>query len=92
MSQQCIHAVVTGIVQGVFFRDYTRRKAQELELTGWVKNLDDGCVEITACGDSQKVAIFSEWLWQGSPDSAVENVEWRDITLEDFDEFSILRD
>ncbi|MCX7785781.1 MAG: acylphosphatase [candidate division WOR-3 bacterium] len=50
-----IHIIVSGRVQGVFFRDFTRRKAQLLGLTGWVRNTDDGKVEIVAEGKKDKL-------------------------------------
>lgn len=70
--------VVTGRVQGVGFRAATRRKAQALGLTGWVRNRNDGAVEGLACGSDEKVMEqFHQWLRMGPPIARVERVEWR---------------
>jgi acylphosphatase len=66
---------VSGRVQGVFFRDSTRTQAGKLGINGYARNMPDGTVEVMACGDERSVAQLAEWLWQGSPMSAVENVE-----------------
>lgn len=74
-----IHAVVSGRVQGVCFRYYTRGKALELGLRGWVRNLADGRVELAATGDTSAMTAFRKWLWQGSPMSSVTEVETTDL-------------
>ena len=53
-EEKRVHIFVSGLVQGVFFRDSTRQKAQELGITGWVRNLIDGRVEIVAEGEKGK--------------------------------------
>ena len=69
------HVYVSGDVQGVFFRDSTREKAQQLGLSGWVKNLPDGRVEALFEGPSQKIREMVRWCEQGPPHARVENVE-----------------
>lgn len=64
-----VHIFVSGKVHGVFFRSETQAKAQELGLTGWVKNLADGRVEIVAEGEKEMVEKLVEWAKRG-PDSA----------------------
>lgn len=86
-----MHAVVTGKVQGVFFRDSTRKKAKQLNLTGWVKNCPDGSVELTASGERENVLALADWLWQGAPASEVADVNWSEVPLQNFDDFVILR-
>lgn len=61
---------VSGLVQGVGFRFFTRRQAQKLGLVGYVRNLDNGDVEIVAQGDSEQISKLTEWLEQGGPVSA----------------------
>lgn len=61
---------VSGLVQGVGFRFFTHRQAQKLGLVGYVKNLDNGEVEIVAQGDSEQISKLTEWLEQGGPVSA----------------------
>lgn len=70
----CIRCIVKGRVQGVFYRDTTRTKAHELDLTGHAYNLINGDVEVVACGDKKNVKKLQEWLWQGSPNSSVTDV------------------
>lgn len=65
---------VKGKVQGVFFRDYTKKKADQLGLKGTVQNMPDGSVKIIV-QDAPGVEEFIDWCWQGSPASEVEDVE-----------------
>jgi acylphosphatase len=66
---------ISGRVQGVYFRVYTRKAALGFGLRGWVKNLPDGRVEAVIEGEERKVEEMLEWCWQGSPSSKVEKVE-----------------
>lgn len=75
MSDKRVHAIVHGRVQGVFFRDYTRKKATELDLNGWVRNRPDGTVETVFEGESGKVEAMIRWLSTGSPHSEVTGIE-----------------
>ncbi len=89
----CIHAFISGKVQGVFYRDYTRRQAKSMRLTGWVKNLPDGRVEVIACGLHSVVMDFIEWLGQGSPQAKVSEVKWQETSLpKTFADFTIRYD
>jgi acylphosphatase len=72
---ECRHFRVTGRVQGVFFRDSTRQVAQNLELTGYARNMPDGSVEVLACGSSEALERLAEWLQSGPPSARVANVE-----------------
>ena len=65
----CRHCIVSGRVQGVFFRDTTRKMANQFGVTGYARNQADGTVAVLACGDATAVDALCEWLWQG-PDSA----------------------
>jgi acylphosphatase len=69
------HIRVSGQVQGVFFRDSTRRKAEELGLSGWVKNLPDGKVEAVFEGPSDSVRKMVRWCEEGPQQAWVENVD-----------------
>lgn len=84
------HFIVSGIVQGVFFRKYTQNKAHELQLRGAVRNLSDGTVEIWAKGKATDLASFERWLWQGSPQSKVRAVEVEEIEGKEWTDFRIL--
>ncbi len=69
------HVFVSGRVQGVFFRDYTRRMANKHGVTGWVRNLPDGRVEAIFEGEEEDVKKMIEWCHVGSPASRVDSVE-----------------
>jgi len=79
---KCAKILVSGRVQGVFFRDHTRRWATSLGLTGWAKNLLDGRVEILAEGDREKIQELYRLVQAGSPLSHVESAEllWQDYS------------
>ena len=67
--------LVSGRVQGVFFRASTRKRAQELGLRGHAINLRDGRVEVLAAGDAEAIDALAGWLREGPPDARVESVE-----------------
>ncbi len=71
----CRRSFVSGRVQGVFYRATCVRKAQEMGVTGFARNLADGRVEVLACGAAPLVDSFVQWLWEGSPASKVTAVE-----------------
>ncbi len=77
MADKRINAVVHGRVQGVFFRDYTRKEAVRLGLTGWVRNLATGSVETEFQGQEQQVESMLAWLSAGSPMARVSGVDWQ---------------
>lgn len=81
-----VHIFLSGSVQGVFLRNNTRRKANELLIFGWIRNLPDGRVEAILEGKKERIREILKWLKQG-PESAV--VEGMDIKWEENrDEFS----
>jgi len=75
----CRRSLVSGRVQGVFYRASCVRKAQSLGLTGYARNLADGRVEVLACGAEDAVAQLIAWLWEGSPASRVAGVETTNV-------------
>ena len=75
MGRRRVHAIVHGLVQGVFFRHHTSLKAEELELDGWVRNMPDQTVETVFEGESDAVSKMIEWLSTGSPHSQVTQVD-----------------
>ncbi len=66
---------VSGLVQGVGFRAYTQRVAESLGISGWVRNLPDGRVEVLAEGDEEVLCHFVKELWKGPRLSRVERLE-----------------
>ena len=70
----CRRFLVSGRVQGVWFRASTRQRAQELGLTGRAVNLADGRVEVIACGEAAALDALAAWLWHGPEMASVEDV------------------
>ena len=75
MLQKRIHIFVTGRVQGVFFRQSARVMAIKNNVNGWVRNLDDGRVEIIAEGKDQNLGNFANWCKTGPANSRVDEFE-----------------
>ncbi|MFB9867878.1 acylphosphatase [Vreelandella sulfidaeris] len=75
MADCCVCALVTGKVQGVFYRRATQEQALQQGITGHAKNLPDGRVEVLLCGHPDAVKRLSEWLWQGPDGAQVTHVE-----------------
>lgn len=75
MTTCCVRAVITGKVQGVWYRRATQEKALQHSLTGHAKNLPDGRVEVLLCGQPEAVKLVSQWLWEGSERAHVTHVE-----------------
>ena len=67
--------LISGRVQGVFYRASTREQAHKLKLTGHARNLPDGRVEVLACGDLMAIGNLEQWLWQGPMGAEVLDVE-----------------
>lgn len=86
----CIHCYVKGKVQGVWFRASTKDEALRLGLTGWVKNLPDGRVEVLACGNREQVEALREWLRQGPTLAKVEHVEVEELTPKHYSGFDVI--
>ncbi len=71
-------AIVSGIVQGVAFRAYTRSMARKLGVVGWVRNVPNGKVEVLMEGDEPDVAALAEWLKKGPSSAQVSEVKTYD--------------
>ena len=85
-----IHAFVSGMVQGVFFRSETRRIAKNLGVKGWVKNLLDGRVEVLAEGEKDKIDDLIDFLSQGPAAARVDKVDIeRQNYKDEFEDFTI---
>ena len=90
MEKARAHIFISGRVQGVFFRAYTERAAQERAIKGWVMNTHDGRVEAVLEGEKEKVEDMIRWCHQGSPHSRVKevSVDWEKYSGE-FKDFSV---
>jgi acylphosphatase len=82
IARRCL---VSGRVQGVFYRASTRARAETLGVTGHARNLADGRVEVLACGPDAAVETLCRWLWQGSPASSVSVVEVAEVAVASID-------
>jgi acylphosphatase len=82
--------IVSGRVQGVFFRDSTSRQAARLGVTGWVRNCDDGTVEAVFEGPEDAVTAAVGFMRVGPPHAAVEHVETFDEPAEGLSGFDVV--
>ena len=84
-----IHLIVTGKVQGVFFRDSTKRKALELKLKGYAKNLSNGTVEVIAQGEAEKIKELIVFIKNHPGYSKVKEVHAKEKEFENFEGFEV---
>lgn len=90
MATTRVHVIISGHVQGVFFRDRTQRQANARGVTGWVRNLPDGRVEALFEGDEAAVLQVVSWCHYGPPNAYVTDVESRsEAATGEFSSFSI---
>ena len=75
MSERALHARVRGRVQGVGFRWFVRERAVRLGLRGWVRNLEDGAVELMVAGDAQSLDLLRSALRKGPEGARVDEVQ-----------------
>jgi acylphosphatase len=73
--KSCVHVIISGRVQGVWFRASTKQKAKQLKLNGWVRNNPDGNVEAIFEGDDNLIKEMLNWCHHGPPLAKVNNVE-----------------
>ena len=90
MVQKRIHIFVTGRVQGVFFRQSTKVMAIKNNVKGWVRNLDDGRVEIIGEGEIQDIENLIQWCKTGPANSRVDEFELSEENVTDeFENFEV---
>lgn len=87
---KCAHLIVSGRVQGVFFRANVRSKANELGLKDYAKNLENGNVEVVAQGDEDKIKELVDFIKKGPGVAEVKGVEINHRQPENFKNFEIL--
>ncbi|MEJ5226546.1 acylphosphatase [Thermodesulfovibrio sp.] len=83
------HLLISGRVQGVFYRAFTREVAESLGLKGWVRNLRDGRVEAVFEGDEDKISIAIERCKEGPPYAKVDSIEITWDEAEGYTDFEI---
>jgi len=82
---------ITGTVQGIFFRKFIEERANELGIRGFVRNLDDGRVEVIIEGDEKKIEEMINICRQGSPHSTINNIKIQELKHQGFNSFKVLR-
>lgn len=91
MSQRAIRAFISGRVQGVNYRHSAQEHAKQWNITGWVRNMPEQGVEVLACGESEDIDTFIQWLHHGPTLAHVTEVKVEDIPYEEHADFTILR-
>jgi len=89
MPRVARHVRVTGQVQGVFFRAWTREQADRLDVRGWVRNSADGSVEAHIEGTEESVAQLIQLLQRGPPGARVDDLQVIDVEPENRDWFAV---
>lgn len=85
-------ATVTGRVQGVSFRYHTDRQASRLGVTGWIRNAEDGSVQLEVQGEPDQVEALLRWVETGPDHARVDGVEVRELDpVPDEDDFRVTR-
>ncbi|WP_295516118.1 acylphosphatase [uncultured Pseudomonas sp.] len=84
-------ALISGRVQGVYYRESTRQEAQRLGVSGWVRNLADGRVECHLEGSVEALTPMELWLWQGPTAAQVTGVLLEEVSCEGLTDFQVRR-
>ena len=90
MAQKCMKFIVKGVVQGVGFRYHTCHEGLKRGLTGYAKNLNNGDVEVIACGSEDKVESMHEWLKVGPRSAVVRQLIVEQAEVKNYRSFEIL--
>jgi len=85
-----VRLYITGLVQGIFFRGFVKENAENLNLKGFVRNLEDGRVEVFIEGNPDDVRKMIEICKKGPKHSEIKNVEEKEEKFQDFKSFKIL--
>ena len=88
---ETIRLIIGGKVQGVFFRQSAKEKAVHLGITGTVRNLQDGSVEIIATGTPEQLEQLTQWCNHGPPKAVVTNIKSTPLPLQPFQNFTVTR-
>jgi acylphosphatase len=86
-----VHLLIQGKVQGVFYRASARDVAEELKLTGWVRNTKEGHVEALVTGNNEKLQRFINWCKKGPSDAVVTEVQVTEKKEENFERFRVIK-
>lgn len=89
-SQSCMRCIISGRVQGVFYRASAKEEAAQYGIKGWAKNLPSGQVEVVACGEEEDLRLFLEWLNQGPAEAEVTSVTYEYLPWVEYSSFLVL--
>lgn len=89
MTAICLRCFVSGKVQGVFYRRESVEQAKALGLTGYVKNLSDGRVEVMICGEEDRIRDMQDWLWDGPDAAEVKDVQVEELPFQSLTGFEV---
>ncbi|KTD03326.1 acylphosphatase [Fluoribacter gormanii] len=89
-NQACMRCYISGKVQGVWYRASAQREAKKLDITGWARNLDDGRVEVFACGKVDDLRLFYTWLKEGPDFAVVEECTYEELIWQEYQGFDTL--
>ncbi len=85
----CMQCRISGRVQGVFFRDSTRKIARQLDLSGSAVNLPDGSVQVVACGEQRSLDVLKNFLSKGPSNARVDKVSCEAVEIDPLPGFRI---
>jgi acylphosphatase len=89
-EKMCKHFWVAGKVQGVWFRANTKKAADEIGMSGWVRNLPDGRVEVLACGTTEQIVQLEAWLKRGPTLARVDDLQSENLPWREFQGFNVM--
>ncbi len=92
MDNVSVHIKISGKVHGVFFRATAKEIAEKNNLSGWVKNVSDGNVEVIVSGNKGNVEKFIEWCKDGPERAEVRNIIVTYVEAKIFKEFKVIRE
>jgi acylphosphatase len=84
-----VSLMITGTVQGVFYRASAKKVAKELHISGWIKNIKQGAVEAVVSGEDNALQQFIDWCRKGPENAEVEHVQISELPPAKFDGFEI---
>jgi acylphosphatase len=88
--KKAVRLYIDGTVQGIFFRQFIKENAERQNVRGFVRNLEDGKVEVFIEGDQENVEKMIELCKKGPKHSQIRNVEIKEEKFQDFKEFKVL--
>ena len=89
-EQSCMRCIISGRVQGVYYRVSAQGQASQYGIKGWAKNLTSGQVEVMACGNEADLQLFLAWLKQGPGNATISTVTYETLPWMEYQGFLVL--